>query len=120
MPAIVFADSRIPEQSMLMQGLPLSTRVVVIRSDAPGLAQMRNALRHQYDLDAINIVCHGAEGTLLLGDLPLHKGNLHDHTEELRAIGASLAQGGGGRSPRRADTPERPAPITLRRCPNAA
>jgi hypothetical protein len=95
MPAIVFADIRVPDQVVLMRDLPLATEVIGVDAQGPGWAQVLAALRGRTDLDAIHIVCHGADGTLLLGDTPLHRGNLQSHAGLLRAIGSSLAPGAG-------------------------
>jgi Ca2+-binding RTX toxin-like protein len=94
MSAIVFIDSRVQDQDILLSGLGPDIQVVCLDPSQDGLAQIAQALQGLVDQDAIHIVSHGAAGKLFLGGATLSGANLGAYGDELSAIGAALAEGG--------------------------
>jgi hypothetical protein len=93
---VIFVDQGVPEWQQLVTNLRSSNGgdcqfdVVFIKSGADGVRQIRNALAHYSQLDAIHIISHGADGSIKLGNTWLTSGNLNTYRQELREWGNAL------------------------------
>jgi Ca2+-binding RTX toxin-like protein len=92
--AIAFIDSAVADRALLQQAVPAGTTVVLLDGDRFGLDQMVQHLAGCQGFDAIHILSHGRDGALQLGSGWLETGNLEEHAETLRTIGAALAPHG--------------------------
>ena len=92
--SIFFIDSRVSDQQALISALPEGSEWFALDADLDGLAQMASVLAGYADLDAIQILSHGAAGTLYLGSTVLSTENLGSYQSQLADIGASLTASG--------------------------
>ncbi|MDZ7863174.1 DUF4347 domain-containing protein [Acidovorax sp.] len=91
---LVFIDSRVPDLQSIIAAAQPGVKVVVLNPAENGVAQMAKALQGEHGLSSISVVSHGDDGVLLLGNGPLHAGNLDQHQAELKAIGEALGPDG--------------------------
>ncbi|WP_436177981.1 Ig-like domain-containing protein [Acidovorax sp. LjRoot66] len=91
---IVFIDSRVPDLQSIIAAAQPGVKVVVLNAAENGVAQMAKALQGEQGLTSISVVSHGNDGVLLLGNGPLHAGNLDQHQADLKAIGDALGPDG--------------------------
>ncbi|WP_428001216.1 DUF4347 domain-containing protein [Acidovorax sp.] len=91
---IVFIDSRVPDLQSIIAAAQPGVKVVVLNAAENGVAQMAKALQGEQGLTSISVVSHGDDGVLLLGNGPLHAGNLDQHQADLKAIGDALGPDG--------------------------
>ncbi|MBU0499280.1 MAG: DUF4347 domain-containing protein [Gammaproteobacteria bacterium] len=61
---LFFIDARVADYQTLIAGLPANSDWVLLESDQDGIEQIRSALTGYQNLDSIQILSHGAEGTL--------------------------------------------------------
>ncbi|MBW2281606.1 MAG: DUF4347 domain-containing protein [Deltaproteobacteria bacterium] len=94
---IVFIDSRTPDASQLVADLRNSEQagrnieVVLLDAETDGIAQISDALAGRTDLDAVHIVSHGDDDSLLLGGTTLDAENLDGYSTAVFGWGESLA-----------------------------
>ncbi|MES2821622.1 MAG: Ig-like domain-containing protein [Pseudomonadota bacterium] len=91
---LVFVDTRLPDYQQIVAAIAPNADVILIDSQGNGVQQIADALVGRSGIDAIHIISHGDDGVLLLGDAPLHGGNLEAHAAQLSAIGAALTADG--------------------------
>ena len=91
---IAFIDSRVADYQTLIDGLAEGTEWFLLDAGTDGIRQMESILSGYSDLDAIEVISHGSQGTLYLGSTVLDSGNLSAYQASLQAIGASLSETG--------------------------
>ena len=91
---IAFIDSRVADYQTLIDGLAEGTEWFLLDAGTDGIRQMEWILSDYSDLEAIQIISHGSQGTLYLGSTVLDSGNLSAYQTSLKAIGASLSATG--------------------------
>ncbi|MCM5680003.1 DUF4347 domain-containing protein [Schlegelella sp. S2-27] len=91
---IVFVDTRLPNYDEIVAAAAPGAEIVLLDSNRDGVQQIADALNGRTGIDAIHVVSHGDEGVLLLGNVPLHSGNLTAYNDRLSAIGSALAPDG--------------------------
>lgn len=91
---LVVIDSRVPDAATLIDAMLPGTEVIFVDSNSNGVAQLANYLKHRNNISTLHIISHGDKGVLLLGNEPLYAGNIHQHSNQLRAIGAALTENG--------------------------
>lgn len=88
---IAFIDARVENYQSLIDGLPTDTAVVIFNPIEDGLAQILASLQGLQDINAIDILSHGAPGTITLGGTVLNNNNLADYAATLAEIGSHLS-----------------------------
>ncbi|BBB61507.1 hypothetical protein UNDKW_3234 [Undibacterium sp. KW1] len=91
---ILIIDGRVPDQATLINAAKEGVKVIVLDTEHDGVQQIADALKDVHNASSISIISHGDDGVLLLGNSPLHNGNVANYTEQLKAISASLQTGG--------------------------
>ncbi len=91
---IAFIDSRVADYQTLIAGLAEGTEWFLLDAGTDGIRQMESILSGYSDLDAIQVISHGSQGTLYLGSTVLDSGNLDAYQSSLQAIGSSLCETG--------------------------
>ena len=91
---ITFIDSHIVNYQALIAQLPADSEVVLLDADRDGVLQIVAALQGKMNLDAIDIISHGAPGILTLGSGVLNNSNLADYAAQLAEIGTHLSVDG--------------------------
>ncbi|MDR3537742.1 MAG: DUF4347 domain-containing protein [Acetobacteraceae bacterium] len=93
---VVFIDGSVPDAQLLARGVAPGVIAVVLDPALDGVQQIADWLtsHHITNLAAIDIVAHGQDGEIALGDTRLDAGTIADYTAQLAAIGAALQPGG--------------------------
>ena len=93
---IVFIDGNVPDINILANGVARTDQVVLLDPNSDGVKQIANylAANDEHNLDAIQIVSHGEDGALRLGDVILSNVNIENYESQLSEIGAALKPGG--------------------------
>ncbi|MDR0281234.1 MAG: DUF4347 domain-containing protein [Paucimonas sp.] len=91
---VVFVDGQLNNVQDLLSGLSANAEVVVLDPSRDGLQQMADYLKGREGLDAIQLLSHGADGTVQAGTVWLSEANLAQHRAALESIGAALKADG--------------------------
>ena len=91
---LVFIDSHIHHYQNLISQLPRGAEVVLLDAGRDGVEQILAALRGKTNLAAIDILSHGAPGTITLGSGILNNANIDDYADQLAKIGQHLSEDG--------------------------
>ena len=93
---IVFIDPQAPDYQILASGVKPGIEVVVLDPNSDGLQQIANFLQRHPDpnLTTIDIVAHGQDGMLFLGNAVLDNATVGQYAAQLKTIGAAMQPGG--------------------------
>src|SRR5690349_8977482 len=93
---IVFIDGNVPDVQILAKGVQSGIEVVLLAPDSNGVQQIADYLaRHvAHSLDAIQIVSHGAEASVRLGNAVVGLADIDTFKRQLAIIGRALKPGG--------------------------
>ena len=93
---IVFIDQQAPDYQLLASGVKPGIEVVLLDPNSDGIQQIANFLKRHPDpnLTTIDIVAHGQDGMLFLGNAVLDNDTVGQYAAQLKTIGASLQPGG--------------------------
>src|ERR1700722_11312587 len=93
---VVFIDGNVPDAQLLAAGVAPGVRAVILNPDQNGVRQIAAWLTSHgvRNLAGIDIVAHGADGLLALGNSPLDSATIGQNQSELATIGAALQPGG--------------------------
>jgi large repetitive protein len=93
---IVFIDPQAPDYQILASGVKPGIEVVVLDPNSDGIAQIANFLKRHPDpnLTTIDIVAHGQDGMLFLGNAVLDNDTVGQYAAQLKTIGAVMQPGG--------------------------
>ena len=92
---IAFVDASVGDIDDLLAGIDQGVEVVVIDRDSDGMEQMATALAGRSNIDAIHIISHGEQGSLILGNAILDAASMQgEHLDELTAVGNALSETG--------------------------
>ncbi|HEX5342155.1 MAG TPA: DUF4347 domain-containing protein, partial [Duganella sp.] len=92
--SVLFIDAGVADAAALAEGVPADVLVVKLVSWRDGVEQIAGVLRQYQDLDSIQIVSHGAEGRLQLGNTVLDAAGLARYADAMQDWGAALKDGG--------------------------
>jgi hypothetical protein len=93
---IVFIDGSVPNAQELAQGVQPGVVAVVLNPDQDGVQQIADWLttHHVRGAGAIDIVAHGADGEVRLGNALLSSATMASYQAQLAQIGGALRPGG--------------------------
>lgn len=93
---IVFIDGNVPDAQLLAAGVAPGVQAVILDPSQDGVQQIAAYLgsHGNQNLAAIDIVAHGADGLIALGNTVLDSASIGQHSAALSAIGAALQPGG--------------------------
>ena len=91
---IVFVDAGVSDYQTLVNGVEPGTEVVVLDGNSNGINQITEVLANRSDIDSVQIVSHGDEGSLQLGNSYLDSGNIASYEGQLQKWGKALAENG--------------------------
>ncbi|MGK7921604.1 MAG: LamG-like jellyroll fold domain-containing protein [Trichodesmium sp.] len=92
--SLVFVDASISNYQQLMAGIDSNAEVILINGYQNGIDVITNVLAQRHNLQNIQILSHGSEGALYLGNSKLDSGNLQDYSAQLDAWGKAMADCG--------------------------
>jgi VCBS repeat-containing protein len=90
----VFIDSRVNDQDSLISQFAPGTEFTVLDASRDGIEQMVSALAGQGGYDSIQIISHGAIGSLTIGSTVLDSSTLGSYVAQLAQIGSALTETG--------------------------
>ncbi len=91
---LFFIDSRVSDYEALINQIPEDSAWVLLSDNKDGIEQMATAVAGYSGLDSIQIISHGTEGKLYLGDTTLNNQNLANYTLQLKVIGDAISDTG--------------------------
>jgi len=91
---IVFIDAAVPDYRTLIAGLPNNSTYFVLDTQKDGVAQIEQYLAGYSNLDSIQILSHGSQGSLYLGNTVLSNNTLKKYQDQLASIGSHLKDTG--------------------------
>jgi predicted secreted protein len=91
---IVFIEDNVADLDTLVQGIGFGKEIIILDSNRDGVHQIAQALAGRSGIDALHVIAHGTEGAADFGALKLDSANAGAHSDDLQAIGRSLAAGG--------------------------
>jgi len=93
---IVFIDGSVPQAQELARDVGPDVVAVVLNADQDGVRQIAEWLttHHVQDTAAIDVVAHGADGEIQLGNALLSAATIPQHLAQLAQIGNALQPGG--------------------------
>ena len=93
---IVFIEGDVPDAQLLAAAVEPGVQAVILDPNEDGVQQIADYLASHdiSNLAAIDIVAHGSDGALKLGDTVLDTGTIPQYEGDLAAIGAALRPGG--------------------------
>lgn len=90
----IFIDTRVGDYTCIADAANPNAQVVFLDPGEDGVLQIVQALAGRTDVSAIHLIGHGDTGVLLLGNGPLHAGNLASYSDQLASIGRALTADG--------------------------
>ena len=92
----MFIDGNVPDVQMLAHGVQAGIEVVILDTSSNGVEQIADYLtsHNEHDLDAIQIVSHGEEAAVRLGNTILGLADISLFKQQLATIGQALKPGG--------------------------
>ena len=92
--SVLFVDSAVQDYETLTRGVDESTAVVILSRNQDGVQQIADALGSYSNLQSIQVVSHGSEGQVSLGNTTLNNSTIDTYTEALEEWGDSLSKDG--------------------------
>ena len=87
---VVFIDAQLPDYQTLIASLPDNSTYFVLDTQKDGIEQIEQALVGYSNLDSIQILSHGSQGSLYLGNTVLSNNTLKKYQDQLANIGIHL------------------------------
>lgn len=91
---VYFIDSAVKNSVDIVSGLDANAEIVYLNANTDGLTQIADYLAGRSGIDNIQIISHGSDATLQLGNEILTNENLASHAEQLATIGHALTANG--------------------------
>ncbi|NTU74280.1 DUF4347 domain-containing protein, partial [Candidatus Roizmanbacteria bacterium] len=90
----VFIDSRVNDKELLISQFTSGTEYQVLDANRDGIEQIVTALSGQSGYDSIQIISHGAPGSITIGSIELNISKLDFYAAQLSLIGNALHENG--------------------------
>ena len=90
----VFIDSRVNDKELIISQFLPGTEYSVLDSSRDGIEQIVSALAGHGGYDSLQIISHGAPGSITIGSTVLNSSTLHSYVAELAQIGRALTENG--------------------------
>ncbi len=91
---LIFVNDDISLDSSLIENSLLGSEVWTLDSGLDGLFQIEAITSKYSNVDSIQIVSHGGDGSLTLGNITLSEENIASYSDVLGGIGESLSESG--------------------------
>jgi hypothetical protein len=92
--SVIFIDWRVADPQSIIAALPADSAWYILTPNEDGIAQMRRILAGYADLDSIQIVSHGSDGAVQLGNALVDAAGLTAEAPALAEIGSALSATG--------------------------
>ncbi|MDB9456052.1 DUF4347 domain-containing protein, partial [Dolichospermum circinale CS-541/06] len=87
---VVFIDSNVQDYQNLVDQVKPGTLLFLLNPNQDGIQQITQNLSGLTNIDSVQIISQGAEGSLSLGSTVLNSANLSNYTSQLQQWGQSL------------------------------
>ncbi|MDB9465350.1 glycosyl hydrolase family 18 protein, partial [Dolichospermum circinale CS-539/09] len=91
---VVFIDPNVTDWQNLVNGVEPGSLVFILDQTRDGIRQITDKLAALTDIDSIQIISHGGEGSLSLGSTQLNSATLNSYSSQLQQWGQSLTTTG--------------------------
>jgi hypothetical protein len=88
----VFIDSRVNDKELLISQFAPGTDYQVLDANRDGIDQIVTALSGQSGYDSIQIISHGASGSITIGSTLLNSSTLDSYAAQLALLGSALTE----------------------------
>ncbi|NCR23226.1 MAG: DUF4347 domain-containing protein, partial [Microcystis aeruginosa L111-01] len=93
-PNILFIDTQLASYQQLLDAVLPSTEVILINSNQDGVEAITAALSNRTNLKSIQVISHGSQGQLQLGNIWLNSHTLQDYSAKIQSWGNALIETG--------------------------
>ncbi|MGL5135998.1 MAG: DUF4347 domain-containing protein, partial [Planktothrix sp.] len=90
---IIFVDSSVEDYQSLINNAD-DTQIVILNENLSGIEQITNTLANQKDIESVQILSHGSEGSLKLGADVLNGNDIENFNTQLKQWGNALTENG--------------------------
>ena len=91
---VVFIDPNVTDWQNLVNGVEPGSLVFILDPRREGIRQITDKLAALTDIDSVQIISHGGDGSLQLGSTQLNSANLNSYSSQLQQWGKSLTATG--------------------------
>ena len=91
---LIFIDENLSDISSIIDNLPEGSQWFEIDGCCDGISQIQNIAKNYQNLDSIQVVSHGSQGSLSIGASLLTNSNVSNYQSSLSEIGQSLSPSG--------------------------
>ena len=91
---VLFVDSAVEDYESLTRGVDDNTAVVILGRNQDGVQQIADTLGYYSNLQSIQIISHGSEDQVRIGNTTLNNSTIDTYTEALEEWGDSLSKDG--------------------------
>lgn len=91
---LIFIDSAVQNAADIVSAADKNAEIIYLDANSDGLSQIAGYLEGRSNIDSIQIISHGKEAALYLGNESLDNANLASHAEQLATIGQALTADG--------------------------
>ncbi|MFM6026750.1 MAG: DUF4347 domain-containing protein, partial [Dolichospermum sp.] len=92
--SVVFIDPNVADYQNIVNSVKPGTLLFLLDGNRDGIQQITQNLSGLRDIDSLQIISQGAEGSLSLGSTVLNSANLSSYTSQLQQCGQSLTATG--------------------------
>jgi glucose/arabinose dehydrogenase len=90
---LVFVDSGVEQLETLIAGIQ-NAKIVILNSQTDGIDQITSVLAQHQQLDSVQIISHGASGSVQLGNTQLNAATLEQSGDRIQSWGNALSATG--------------------------
>ncbi|MEA5563820.1 DUF4347 domain-containing protein, partial [Planktothrix agardhii] len=90
---IIFVDSSVQDYQSLINNAD-TAQIVILDNISSGIEQITNALANQKNIESVQILSHGSEGSLKLGTDVLNGNDIENFNTQLKQWGNALTENG--------------------------
>ena len=87
---VFFVDGSLPDQELLLRGVPPKASVVILEPSGNLIGQMVDHLQRSGPVESLHLLTHGAPGQLRLGETVIDLAALRQQAKQLEILGSLL------------------------------
>jgi CshA-type fibril repeat protein len=91
---LIFIDSAVQNAADIVSAADKNAEIIYLNANSDGLTQIADYLEGRTNIDSIQIISHGKDAALYLGNENIDNSNLASHADQLATIGHALTANG--------------------------
>ena len=91
---LVFIDAAVAADPMMLSAVPADAELVLLDADADGIEQITTALRLKSNLKSVQLITHGSDGSIQLGNTILDGEKLQEVRDQVAVWGNAIGEHG--------------------------